>query len=704
MGRVAAIVLTLILLVSAITAYNIDTRHAVVRYGPNDDSYFGYGVAQYSDPSASWMIVGAPLDNITSPKLMNKGVKRPGTVYRCEISQGAECKPIIVDDDYVYNRFTNSSGYTFEFVRDNLDNGWLGSSISAVEEVMEGERARKEGRIIVCAPRYVDYSAVTYTRRWYPIGRCSVIDNKFKVLDQKLTPCKNKYKRSALGEGYCQVGESAKISEDGHAIVLGAPGAFQWQGVAQIAKVSHDGELFVQGTKNHEGAETYAYLGYSSDFANFNWKKDRDIYYSVAGAPRQNGYFGRVVVFELNVHVKEERIDALLFIPGTVFGAYFGHSVAAVDLNNDGFDDLLVGAPLYSNNYYDQGAVYVYMNDGKSYLEKSRVLLLGTVVGGRFGYAIAKARDLNADTFDDVVISAPYQDGGVIYIYHGSIGGITEQPLQVITAKDFSVFGLLGFGTSLSAGMDLDKNGYPDILVGAYRSDKAILLRSRPVVHVESKITAEPQYVNYPSETKFSVTVCLHYSGRNLPRQLTFDYSLRVDESRVNAGLKSRATFEGQLPALEQNLTLALDTESCEDFLLELPENNTIVDKFSPIVTSLEYQLANEGQDILSSGDPNITQSLFPVLKLQDVHHKLTQVYLLQGCGSDRQCVPDLRITSAFVIISGERKNSFVLGNITEITVVVSVTNDKENAFNARLTATFPREITLLSPVSILYW
>jgi hypothetical protein len=28
------------------------------------------------------------------------------------------------------------------------------------------------------------------------------------------------------------------------------------------------------------------------------------------------------------------------------------------------------------------------------------VLLLGTVVGGRFGYAIAKARDLNADTFD----------------------------------------------------------------------------------------------------------------------------------------------------------------------------------------------------------------------------------------------------------------------------------------------------------------
>ena len=43
------------------------------------------------------MIVGAPRDNITSAKLMAKGVERPGTVYRCDINQGSKCQPIIVD-------------------------------------------------------------------------------------------------------------------------------------------------------------------------------------------------------------------------------------------------------------------------------------------------------------------------------------------------------------------------------------------------------------------------------------------------------------------------------------------------------------------------------------------------------------------------------------------------------------------------------
>ena len=36
----------------------------------------------------------------------------------------------------------------------------------------------------------------------------------------------------------------------------------------------------------------------------------------------------------------------------------------------------------------------------KAYLERSRVVLLGTAAGGRFGYAVAKAKDLNADSFD----------------------------------------------------------------------------------------------------------------------------------------------------------------------------------------------------------------------------------------------------------------------------------------------------------------
>lgn len=40
-------------------------------------------------------------------------------------------------------------------------------------------------------------------------------------------------------------------------------------------------------------------------------------------------------------------------------------------------------------------------------------------------------------------------------------------------------------GYSLSGnGVDLDQNGYPDLISGAYESDMAILIRSRPIVNI----------------------------------------------------------------------------------------------------------------------------------------------------------------------------------------------------------------------------
>lgn len=44
------------------------------------------------------------------------------------------------------------------------------------------------------------------------------------------------------------------------------------------------------------------------------------------------------------------------------------------------------------------------------------------------------------------------------------------------------------FGWSLSGGMDLDNNEYPDLLIGAYESTNAVYLRSAPVVHLDSKV------------------------------------------------------------------------------------------------------------------------------------------------------------------------------------------------------------------------
>ena len=92
-----------------------------------------------------------------------------------------------------------------------------------------------------------------------------------------------------------------------------------------------------------------------------------------------------------------------------------------------------------------------------------------------------------------MAVGAPY-DGpdhrGAVYIYLGS-----DQPealakwdfAQVIFAREVST-GLRTFGWSLSGGMDLDGNEYPDLLVGAYESANAVYLKSAPVVHLKSEV------------------------------------------------------------------------------------------------------------------------------------------------------------------------------------------------------------------------
>jgi len=44
------------------------------------------------------------------------------------------------------------------------------------------------------------------------------------------------------------------------------------------------------------------------------------------------------------------------------YGSYFGAALCSVDVNNDGFDDLLVGAPFYSQTQGDEGSVSLFLN------------------------------------------------------------------------------------------------------------------------------------------------------------------------------------------------------------------------------------------------------------------------------------------------------------------------------------------------------
>ena len=58
----------------------------------------------------------------------------------------------------------------------------------------------------------------------------------------------------------------------------------------------------------------------------------------------------------------------------------------------------------------------------------------GSYVYGRFGLSLANVGDLNLDGYDDLMVGAPYggpNRRGVVYLYSGSSQGLTTEPTQV---------------------------------------------------------------------------------------------------------------------------------------------------------------------------------------------------------------------------------------------------------------------------------
>ena len=89
-------------------------------------------------------------------------------------------------------------------------------------------------------------------------------------------------------------------------------------------------------------------------------------------------------------------------------GAQFGFSVTgAGDINLDGFDDVAVGAPFYSNGENNEGAVFVYLG-GPSGLSSSAIRIIeGNRSGAQLGFSVSGNGDINGDGFSDIIMGMP---------------------------------------------------------------------------------------------------------------------------------------------------------------------------------------------------------------------------------------------------------------------------------------------------------
>jgi hypothetical protein len=148
-------------------------------------------------------------------------------------------------------------------------------------------------------------------------------------------------------------------------------------------------------------------------------------------------------------------------------GSTFGWSIASVgDLNNDGLPEILVGAPYTAvGKNAVQGQAYVFSG-------KDGTLLYTLddpqpLAGATFGWRVVAAGDLNKDGVPDLLVGAPYQDVNSVVAQGAAyaFSGANGQPL--FTLHDPVPHAYDAFGFSLASCPDMNQDGVPEILVGA---------------------------------------------------------------------------------------------------------------------------------------------------------------------------------------------------------------------------------------------
>ncbi|KAI8128031.1 Integrin alpha-PS2 [Lucilia cuprina] len=689
------------LLSPLVSAYNIDIPSYTKHQRPESNTMFGFSIALHkgrSGPQTNSLVVGAPKFDTSS---YQEGVIEAGAVFNCGMNDG-DCN-LVKFDSSSNNRNTQGD------VIDRKSYQWLGATVAT---------SRDNDLVVACAPRYVFHTITPKKNlRWDPIGTCFTTRN-FTHFNE-VSPCRTNnwgYHR----QGYCQAGFSAAASGVGDRLYVGAPGSWYWQG--QAYSVSPDatfpykppfyqpfgtgGQTYsydvtrpenqVYSTAESSSADDDSYLGYSMVTGDFNGDRAEDI---AIGMPRGAGLLGKIVVNKWNM-------VNLFNITGRQIGEYFGYAMATSDVDGDGLDDLIIGAPMYSEpgnaeGKYDVGRVYILLQTSTNDRTRwsTEHIRDGFNTKGRFGLALTTLGDINRDGYGDFAVGAPY-DGpfgrGIVYIFHGSANGPLVKPSQIIKSEDI-VEGApypRTFGFALSGGLDMDGNTYPDLAVGAYASDQVFIFKSRPVAAVNAMtsfdspsklINIEEKHCQTVRDGKrvacTSITTCWSYTGEYLPNVLEFDVSWVLDAKKPKNPRMFFLLDEGR-NIRNMTITLAAGKNFCRNETVYLIDN--VQDKLTPLEVETRYNLRSS-----RSQAPLVRRRRGILEPVIDQNREIVQrdaINIQKNCGADNICEPDLRLEIKTV-------DKYLLGSREPLSIEVLISNMNEDAFEAAFYMVMPKDL-----------